>query len=105
MTLHDFCHHSSIFTAINESNDFLQPKPLFTKMEKSAIDEFKKRFGGASEPTVNEQMKRKEMVNEVKKKAKNEEKELIKGQCIKMIHCRMVVMVGFCGCCCFDCYY
>ncbi|VDK76962.1 unnamed protein product [Litomosoides sigmodontis] len=55
-----------------------EPKPLFTKMENSAVDEFKKRFGGAGEPTINGQMKKREMGKEVRKKARNEEKELIK---------------------------
>lgn len=53
-------------------------------MEKSAIDNFKKRFGSASESTINEQMVKKKVVDERKKKARNEEKsndkELIKGQ-------------------------
>lgn len=62
----------------------MQPEPLFVKMEKSAIDNFKKRFGSASESTINEQMVKKKVVDERKKKARNEEKsndkELIKGQ-------------------------
>uniref|UniRef100_A0A1I7V8K4 Methionine--tRNA ligase, cytoplasmic n=1 Tax=Loa loa TaxID=7209 RepID=A0A1I7V8K4_LOALO len=53
-----------------------EPKPLFVKMEKSTIDDFKKRFGGVDESVVNEQMKKKKLVNEGKKKAKNEEKDM-----------------------------
>nr|CRZ24874.1 BMA-MARS-1 [Brugia malayi] len=51
-----------------------EPKPLFVKMEKSAIDDFKKKFGSASESIINEQVKKKKIINE-KKKTKNEEKD------------------------------
>ncbi|KAM3721909.1 Methionine--tRNA ligase, cytoplasmic [Dirofilaria immitis] len=59
-----------------------EPKPLFVKMEKSAIDDFKRRFGNNSESAVNEPKKAKKIMDERKKKARNKEEsnkeELIK---------------------------
>lgn len=62
-------------------------------MEKSAIDNLKKRFGGADESIVNEQVKEKRVVDEEKRKARNEEKgndrEVFKGQFVALIYCHV----------------
>lgn len=34
----------------------MQPKPLFVKMEKSAVDDFKKRFSATGQSTVSEEV-------------------------------------------------
>ncbi|CAG9538556.1 unnamed protein product [Cercopithifilaria johnstoni] len=69
-----------------------EPKPLFVKMEKNVIDDFKKRFGGVGEARVDEQMKKKEIVD--KKKARNEEKgnngELIKDMASSSLHSKLL---------------
>uniref|UniRef100_A0A0R3RMS3 tRNA-binding domain-containing protein n=1 Tax=Elaeophora elaphi TaxID=1147741 RepID=A0A0R3RMS3_9BILA len=64
-----------ILLKVSLDSGMIEPKPLFMKMEQSVIDDFKIRFGSGSESAINEQTKKKKIVNERKKKARNEQRD------------------------------